>query len=128
MLIGGSDYSYKQLKQMQKSGINLTRANGNRKELKRLGFDPEHGDSPSLVLRFKEGVKTGDIVIMKRGVKSIIAIGTVENARERTFENKDIECSKDGYFFTDLFHDMDKFCLKHGRCVQWYIPEPEDPT
>ena len=64
------------------------------------------------VQRFVEEIKPGDVVVLKKGVKSIIAVGVVV---ER----------KDSYFHSEIFSDVEGFSLQHGRYVVWYKPKKE---
>lgn len=61
------------------------------------------------VQAFAEKVKPGDIIIMKHGVRKIIAAGIVDE-REDTYD----------YF--EVFGDVQGFSLQHGRYVTWYKP------
>lgn len=67
------------------------------------------------VRRFAEEVNPGDIVILKHGVNSIIAAGTID---ER----------EDSYGHFEVFGDVEGFTLQHGRYVTWHKPEKEMRT
>jgi len=67
------------------------------------------------VPRFAKEVQPGDVVILKRGVISIIATGIVDKR-------------KDSYFYNKIFSDVEDFSLQHGRYVTWYKPEKEVKT
>jgi len=62
---------------------------------------------------FVEDVRPGDIVILKHGVKSIIAAGTVD---ER----------EDSYEHFEVFSDVEGFSLQHGRYVTWHKDEKQE--
>lgn len=64
------------------------------------------------VRRFAEEVQPGDVVILKRGVRSIVATGIVD---ER----------EDSYFHSEVFGDVQGFSIQHGRYVTWYKPDEE---
>lgn len=64
------------------------------------------------VRRFAEEIRPKDIVVLKRGVQSIVAAGVVS---ER----------EDSYFHSEVFGDVDGFSLQHGRYVTWHKPEKE---
>lgn len=67
------------------------------------------------VPRFAKEVQPRDVVILKRGVTSIIAAGIVDKR-------------KDSYFYCEVFGDVEGFSLQHGRYVTWYRPKKEVRT
>jgi hypothetical protein len=70
-----------------------------------------YAEEPS-VRRFAEEVKSKDVVVLKRGMKNIIAVGVVDDR-------------KDSYFHSEVFSDVDGFSLQHGRYVTWHQPQNE---
>lgn len=79
--------------------------------------------SEPCVRTFVEDVKPGDIVILKRGVTSIVAVGVVEKAQGIEVVNE----HEDGYFYSkEIFGNVQGFETAHGRYVTWYKPENEE--
>ena len=76
-------------------------------------FENEHAyaQEPS-VRRFAEEVKPNDVVVLKRGMKNIIAAGIVDDRN-------------DSYFHSEVFGDVDGFSLQHGRHVTWHKAQNE---
>jgi hypothetical protein len=56
---------------------------------------------------FAEEVKPNDIIIMKHGVRNIVAAGIVDDQK---------------YDYFEAFGDVDGFSLQHGRYVTWHKP------
>lgn len=55
-------------------------------------------------------IKPNDVVILKKGSREIVAAGIVDN-------------SEPSYFHSEVFGDVDGYCLQHGRHVKWYKPQ-----
>jgi hypothetical protein len=70
---------------------------------------PEAYANVTSIREFVETVKPNDLVILKRGLRNIVAAGVVEE-------------SKENYFHSEVFGDVDGYCLQHGRYVKWYKP------
>lgn len=92
------------------------------------GDDGKYDDNPEAYLKddmirnFVEKVKPGHVVILKRGAQrgSIIAAGIVEGARGWIDNERE-----DGYFWSEIFGNVQGFNLQHGRYVTWYQPKDE---
>lgn len=70
--------------------------------------------------KFVEEVKPGHVAILKRGAQrgSIIAAGIVGNACGWVDDERE-----DGYFWSEIFGNVQGFNLQHGRYVTWHRPK-----